>query len=168
MNSILTYFSKQMPALAVGGALILAGTALAFTDKPAAKSEPKTTPVTLALDERPVSHDTMGRASFAPVIKKVSPGVVRVFVTVKAQKAGFSEGSEMPDMLRRFFGDQFQGHMPPRGLDTPRQEGVGSGVIATKDGYILTNNHVVEHADEVKVALQDGREFTAKVIGRDP
>jgi serine protease Do len=53
-------------------------------------------------------------------------------------------------------------------METPRQEGIGSGVIATKDGYILTNNHVVDGADEVKVALQDSREFTAKVVGRDP
>ena len=149
MKSILTYLSKQMPTLAVGGALILAGTALAFTEKPAAKSEPKPTSVNLVLDERPVSHDTAGRASFAPVIKKVSPGVVRVFVTMKAQKTGFSEGTDMPDMLRRFFGDQFQGQRPKHNFDMPRQEGVGSGVIATKDGYILTNNHVVEHADEV-------------------
>ena len=74
----------------------------------------------------------------------------------------------MPDLLRRFFGDQSQGRMPRRNSGMPRQEGVGSGVIATKDGYILTNNHVVDGADEVKVALQDGREFTAKVIGRDP
>ena len=103
MKSITTYLSKRMPAFALGGALILAGTALAFTEKPAAKSESKPTPVNLVLDERPVSRDGTGRASFAPVIKKVSPGVVRVFVTVKAQKTGFSEGSEMPDMLRRFF-----------------------------------------------------------------
>ena len=116
-----------------------------------------------------MTRDGAGRASFAPVIKKVSPGVVKVFTTVKAQKTGFSDGSDMPDMLRRFFGDQSQGRMMPRrGFDTPRQQGIGSGVIVTKDGYILTNNHVVDGADEVKVALQDGREFTAKVIGRDP
>src|ERR1035437_6178642 len=168
MKSILTYLSKRMPTLALGGALILAATALAFTEKPASKAEPKNTPVNLVLDERPVSHDAAGRASFAPVIKKVSPGVVKVSVTVKAQKTGFSDGSDMPDMLRRFFGDQPQGRGPKRDFGTPRHEGVGSGVIATKDGYILTNNHVVEGADEVKVALQDGREFTAKVIGRDP
>jgi len=58
--------------------------------------------------------------------------------------------------------------LPRRNNGTPRQQGIGSGVITTKDGYILTNNHVVEGADEVKVALQDGREFTAKVVGRDP
>jgi len=50
----------------------------------------------------------------------------------------------------------------------PMQQGIGSGVIVTKDGYILTNNHVVDNAEEVKVALQDGHEYTAKVVGRDP
>ena len=81
----------------------------------------------------------------------------------KAQKTGLSGGSDMNDLLRRFFGDQSQGRMPERNFGMPRQEGLGSGVIATKDGYILTNNHVVDGADEVKVTLQDGREFTAKV-----
>ncbi len=50
----------------------------------------------------------------------------------------------------------------------PTQHGIGSGVIVSKEGYILTNNHVVEDADDLKVSLQDGREFTAKVVGRDP
>ena len=168
MKSILTQLSKRLPTLALGSAVILAASALAFTQKPASKAEPQTTPASLSLDERPVSRDGAGRASFAPVIKKVSPGVVKVFTTVKAQKAGLSGGSDMNDLMRRFFGDQFQGRMPKRDFGTPRQEGVGSGVIATKDGYILTNNHVVDGADEVKVALQDGREFTAKVVGRDP
>src|ERR1017187_2013838 len=168
MKNILTQLSKRLPTFSLDEAAILAASALAFTEKPAAKAEPQTTPVSLPLDERPVSRDAAGRASFAPVIKKVSPGVVKVFTTVKAQKTGFSEGSDMNDLMRRFFGDQSQGHTPKHGFGTPRQGGVGSGVIATKDGYILTNNHVVEGADEVKVALQDGREFTAKVIGRDP
>ncbi len=168
MKSISTYLSKRLPTFALGGALIMGGTALAVMPKPAAKPDPQATPVSLALDERPVTRDGIGRTSFAPVIKKVSPGVVKVFTTVKAQKTGFSEGSDMPDFLRRFFGGQPQGHGPRGGFDMPRQQGVGSGVIATKDGYILTNNHVVDGADEVKVALQDGREFAAKVVGRDP
>jgi serine protease Do len=168
MNSISSYLSKRLSAFALGGALIMASTALAVMPKPAPKTEPQTTLVSLALDERPVTRDGVGRASFAPVIKKVSPGVVKVFTTIRAQKTGISGGSDMNDQLRRFFGDQFQGRMPRGNSGAPRQEGVGSGVIATKDGYILTNNHVVDGADEVKVALQDGREFTAKVIGRDP
>ncbi len=60
-------------------------------------------------------------------------------------------------------GQQFGHNMP-----MPKQHGMGSGVIVTKDGYLLTNNHVVDNADEVKVALGDGREFSAKVVGKDP
>jgi serine protease Do len=168
MKSISAYLSNRLPNLALGGALIMAGTAFAVLPKSAPKTDPQTIPVSVVLDERPVTRDGMGRASFAPVIKRVSPGVVKVFTTVKAQKTGFSGSGDMNDLLRRFFGDQFQGRMPRGNSAIPRQEGVGSGVIATKDGYILTNNHVVDGADEVKVALQDGREFTAKIIGRDP
>jgi serine protease Do len=168
MTNILTNLSNRLPSLALGGAVILAGSALAFTQSPASKTLPQTTPVNLALDERPVSRDAAGRASFAPVIKKVSPGVVKVVVTAKAQKAGFSEGTDPNDLMRRFFGEQPKGRLPRHNFGTPRQEGLGSGVIATKDGFILTNNHVVDGADEVKVTLQDGREFSAKVIGRDP
>ena len=168
MNNISNTLSNRLPSIALGSAIVLAGAALAFTQSPASKTQPKTTPVNLMLDERPVSRDTPGRASFAPVIKKVSPGVVKVIVTAKAQKAGFSDGSDPSELMRRFFGEQPNGRQPRHNFGAPRQEGLGSGVIATKDGYILTNNHVVEGADEVKVSLQDGREFTAKVVGRDP
>ena len=146
----------------------MGGTALAVMPKPAAKPDPQATPVSLALDERPVTRDGTGRTSFAPVVKKVSPGVVKVFTTVKPRRPAYPGARDMHDLLRRFFGDQPQGRSLERNFGTPRQQGVGSGVIVTKDGYILTNNHVVDGADEVKVALQDGREFTAKVVGRDP
>src|SRR4029077_12531914 len=96
-----------------------------------------------------------------------------VFVTTKMHNTAYSgpglQGAPgVDDFFRRFFGDEFEGRSPRHNFGTPRQQGIGSGVITTKDGYILTNNHVVDGADEVKVSLQDGREFTARVIGRDP
>jgi serine protease Do len=77
---------------------------------------------------------------------------------------------EMPGLsndpfFRQFFGNPFGGGR--QRIITPPEHGLGSGVIVTKDGYILTNVHVVDEADKVKVTLQDGREFTAKVVGKD-
>ena len=160
--------SNRLAAVALGGAVVLAGSALAFTQKP--KAENFHAP---PLDERPIARDPGGHASFAPMVKKVAPAVVKVFTTTRMHNTSFNGAPNgapdgMDDMLRRFFGDQFEGRSPRRNFNTPRQTGIGSGVIVTKDGYILTNNHVVDGADEVKVALSDGREFTAKVIGRDP
>jgi serine protease Do len=160
--------SHRVTAIALGGALALAGSAVAFTQKP--KAESFTPP---AVDERPITRELGGRTSFAPVVKKVTPGVVKVFVTTKVHNMAYNgPGPDMDDLFRRFFGDQFpnipNGRMPRRQMEIPRQQGIGSGVIVTKNGYILTNNHVVDGAEEVKVALQDGREFSAKVVGRDP
>jgi serine protease Do len=167
MKKTFSRLNSRFAALALGGAVVVAGSAVAFSQKP--KGESFTPPT---VDERPIARDTDSHSSFAPVVKKVTPAVVKVFTTTKVHNTSYNgmPQGDMDDMLRRFFGDQFQGqqHMPRRNMQMPRQEGIGSGVVATKDGYILTNNHVVDGADEVKVALQDGREFTAKVIGRDP
>ena len=75
--------------------------------------------------------------------------------------------SQLPDdLLRQFFGDQSRGGR--RGQPQERREGgLGSGVVVRPDGYILTNNHVVDGADQVKVEMSDGRSFIAKVIGTD-
>jgi putative serine protease PepD len=77
-------------------------------------------------------------------------------------------GQQIPEELRRFFGDQLP---QMRGQRVPRvQRGLGSGVIVSKDGYILTNNHVVESAqgDTVRVIFADGKSATAKIVGTDP
>lgn len=66
--------------------------------------------------------------------------------------------------FRQFFGDQFFRQMPRE----QREHSLGSGVIVTEDGYILTNNHVVDKATDIKVALPDKREFKGKVVGSDP
>ena len=166
MKKISNLLSNRLAIVALGSALVLAGSALAASQK--LKAESQATPVGVTVDERPLAHDAGERGSFAPIVKKVSPGVVKVFTTTKARNAAMSVPPGAEDLFRRFFGGEPDGGAPRRNYDAPRQQGVGSGVIATKDGYILTNNHVVDGADEVKVTLQDGREFTAKVVGRDP
>jgi serine protease Do len=158
-------FSWPRAAL-LGSTALLAATALAFTPGADTKANSKAAPVRLEVNDSPIARDGRFGGSFAPLVKKVAPSVVKVFVTAKAKLTALP-GQGMPDM-RRFFGDGENGFESPGQSRAPNQHGVGSGVIVTKDGYILTNNHVVESADDIKVALNDGREFSAKVIGRDP
>ena len=163
MKILFSKVSNRLTALGIAGALLIGG-AVAFSQKPKAEGY-KAPPV----DESPLPREVGGHASFAPVVKKVTPGVVKIYTTTKLKNMSYNGGQDdMDDLLRQFFGNQFPGRMQRRNMPAPRQEGIGSGVIVTKDGYILTNNHVVDGADEVKVALQDGHEYTAKVIGRDP
>jgi len=151
------------------GAVLLAIASIAANDKAVEKNNPaKAQPVSLAVNDHPVARDGKLGFSFAPIVKKVAPSVVKITATVKGKEIRTQEffpGMDDP-FFRRFFGDNLRGGN--RTFRTPPQHGVGSGVIVSKDGYLLTNNHVVDDADEVKVLLQDGREFSAKVIGKDP
>ena len=150
----------------LGGAILMIGSGVAFSRL--ADNDDAKAPVRLVVEEAPVKRDGRFTTSFAPMIKKVSPAVVNVFTTTAARQNTSQNRSPFDDpFFRRFFGDEFPGGEPQRRFRTPRQNGLGSGVIVSEDGYILTNNHVVENADEIKVALNDEREFTAKVVGRD-
>ncbi len=124
----------------------------------------------------PVSAETalstvpMIPANFSSLAEKVRPGVVNIQVVKKIKNTQFGfhqfQGNPFGDTspFEDFFGRFFQGN-PPRNFE---QKGVGSGFIISRDGYILTNNHVVDNADEIKVSLADGKEYKGKVVGRDP
>ena len=107
--------------------------------------------------------------NFSALAEKVRLGVVNIQVSKKVKNAGlerfgrnpFGEGNPFGDFFGPFGG--FGNHAPEL-----RQQGVGSGFVMSKEGYILTNNHVVENADQIKVKLAGGKEFTGKVVGRDP
>ena len=109
------------------------------------------------------------RNSFAPIVKQVLPEVVNIS-TSKVVKTGFS-GQMMPmdPFFRQFFGDNFGGQFnTPRNPQAQRERSLGSGVIVSPEGYILTNNHVVEGATEILVTASDKRQYKARVVGTDP
>lgn len=106
--------------------------------------------------------------SFADLAEKVRPAVVNISAVTTTRVPGgpyhqfFGPGGQGPfsEFLKKFFGE-----VPDMEI---KQQSLGSGFIVDRDGYIITNNHVVAGAQEIKVKLVDGREFKAKVVGRDP
>ena len=111
--------------------------------------------------------------SLAPLVEKVMPSVVSVEVKFTNAAAETGEGGASPDQMppgmKEFFDQfpQFKNRMPP---PSPHGGGgaLGSGFVISSDGYVVTNNHVVEKADEVKISFQNGDNFDAIVIGTDP
>jgi Do/DeqQ family serine protease len=102
--------------------------------------------------------------SFADIIEKASPAVVEISMTriIKASEQQSNNPFLSDPFFRQFFGGQ---GLRPR---DQREEGLGSGVIISPAGYIVTNNHVVDKATSLKVTLSDGRDFPAKLVGADP
>jgi serine protease Do len=147
--------------LALGaGLLLVVGllTAAVLTQAPAAADN----------DDRAIADLQMTGKAFAAVTKNVSPAVVFIKATkqhvMTGDASGFGPGTQMPEELRRFFGDRFSRPQSP----SPRPAvGQGSGFIISEDGYILTNNHVAGQAEKLEVTLADGRTFDAEVIGAD-
>ncbi|MDP2824642.1 MAG: Do family serine endopeptidase [Sulfuritalea sp.] len=109
--------------------------------------------------EAPAGSETQRHGSYADAAKKAIPAVVHIFTSqeVKGPRNPFMNDP----IFRHFFGDRF-------GEQSQRRSGLGSGVVVSPEGYILTNFHVVDGADEIEVAHNDGRKYKARVVGSDP
>lgn len=101
--------------------------------------------------------------SYSYAAKKAMPAVVNIFTSKKAELNPHQKYLDDP-AFRQFFGDQFDDMEPP----SQPENSLGSGVIISDQGLILTNNHVIATADEIEIALSDGRKMSAKVVGTDP
>jgi Do/DeqQ family serine protease len=121
----------------------------------------RTPPVNFTTAHAASTAEQVPFTSFAPVVKKAMPAVVNISSTRTVKVQG-NEGMFNDPLFRQFFG----GRMPNVPKER-REQALGSGVIISHDGYILTNNHVVEDSNQVKVIFGDKREFTAKVVGTD-
>jgi len=104
--------------------------------------------------------------SFAPVVKRAAPSVVNVYASHVEKRPARS--SAMDEFMRRFFGEDVPGRGPGGMPGERAQRSLGSGVIVDASGLIITNNHVIENMNEVKVSLADRREFEATIVLRDP
>jgi serine protease Do len=143
-------------AASIGGGLIAAYAVASHSSAPVA--------VVARADTRSDQRVSQLSNSFADIIEKASPAVVKISSTrvIKASEQTGSNPFTSDPFFQQFFGGRGQ---QPR---DQRESGLGSGVLVSSSGYILTNNHVVEKSTSLKVELSDGRIFTGKVVGADP
>jgi serine protease Do len=144
-------------AASIGGGLIAALAVASHTNSPVS---------VVARADSSTQKVSQLSNSFADIIEKASPAVVKISMT-RIIKASEQQGGANPFMMDPFFQQFFGGGRNMRPRDQ-REEGLGSGIIVSPSGYILTNNHVVEKASKLEVTLSDGRDFTGKIIGTDP
>ena len=115
------------------------------------------TPQVVAIQQATPAPDQRKVASYADAAQAALPAVVHIFTSQEVRRHPFINDP----VFRHFFGDRF-------GNEAQRQSGLGSGVIVSADGLVLTNNHVIESADEIEIAFHDGRKSKAKLVGADP
>ena len=130
---------------------------------------------TLAFDEvfQPNTNmrlAALDAAHLQPVdLTQAAENSVNAVVHIKSTQESKTQTVTVRDPFYEFFGDMFGNRGgQQRQVQTPEKVGFGSGVIISKDGYIVTNNHVIDHADIISVKLNDGREFKGRIIGTDP
>ena len=171
MNTHIPAAKRRIGAVVLATALVAGLGAYHFLQPTGARAALSSS--TGPIDESKVSTLLSLDQDMETVAARVTPAIVNVAVTAKVdqkkammQQQGMPEG--LPDDMQQFFEHQFGG----RGQMVPQQpqfqHGIGSGVIISPDGYIITNNHVVDGATDIKVTLSDRRILSAKLIGTDP
>jgi len=169
VKTIKNRYGRLKAAIVLTSALIIGAAAgTIVTAKTGLLNETATAaPKIVVADSPPVQNGNVSFATgFAPIIPKVIPAVVNISSTKVVDTLQKGAPFFSDPFFRQFFGNQF-----PQQFNQPRQQhehALGSGVIVSADGYILTNNHVVEDAEEVSISLADKREFKARIIGTDP
>ena len=145
-------------------AVVLGAAGLAYAAAPASAPSAK---IEIKRDAAVVDRTKSEPSSYSPMVKRVAPSVVKITTETRARRVSrMGPGQEFPGFDNPMFREFFGGRIPE--MPAPPQGGLGSGVIISADGYIATNNHVIQGADRVTVTLDDGRELAAKVVGRDP
>ncbi len=157
--SVLNIKAGGRARLGIGAGVLAIAMASAGAWASGARAESGPAPVAAAPAQAAEPAVPSGRpvVSYADAVARVAPAVVTIRVELKAEP----EPTDMPDTLRRFFGPQ----TAPENM--PHERGLGSGVIVSSDGRILTNAHVVDGAVNVRVTLNDEREYPGKVVGID-
>ncbi len=165
--------------LIVAALIVVSGIVISWdTDEFAVQTAIGQTNDTLETSED-FQHLERANRAFINLVKRTRPAVVQITTQTRRNRIVTSQRNQLTpeeeELFRRFFDDElqrpfrrfFEERRAPE-LPNPRaRTGVGSGVIVSDDGYILTNNHVIEGTDEIKVTLSDGKEYDAKLVGRD-
>lgn len=165
--------SMKKSLLAVSLVAVLSAATTAFVLPAAVAQSGAQTPADAAasVSSTPEAPLVSGLPDFTRLVERVAPAVVSIESTIGARQARgqqMPDDAQIPEIFRRFFGPGFEMPGGPGGRgNAPRGTSMGTGFIISADGYLLTNHHVVEGAEEVKVRLSDRREFTAKVVGSD-
>jgi len=163
MNHLTSLLKSKPALLALGFVLGAAGLGLAHTTEKVLSSNP---PATLKLAD---PGEGPSKSSYAPLIKEVLPSVVNISSSkVVHNRMNSDDQMPMDPFFRQFFGQDGPGDGRFQQPRDSREKALGSGVIVSPEGYILTNNHVIDGATDVRVTLSDKREFKATIVGADP